>query len=144
MDIERIHSLLGARKAFEHRPDGWWLDDAGLDVKKAAAVMLAEGARLVTITAVPISESDCRIIYHWDIGGRVINIAVPTRDGRMASIASITPAADWIEREIHDCFAVGFDGRADLPPLLLRPGEPPGLFRRVPPGREEGKKGEKP
>ncbi len=92
MDIERIHSLLGSRNTFVKRPDGWWLDDDGLDVRIAAAVMLGEGARLVTMTAVPVpgpgAGADCRIIYHWDIGGKMVNIAVATRGGRTHSIAA--------------------------------------------------------
>lgn len=143
MDINRIHTLLDTQKAFEHRADGWWLEDAGLDVKKMAGVMTGEGARLATVTAVPISEHDCRLIYHWDIEGLLINIAAATRAGRIASIAGICAAADWIEREIHDYFAVEFDGRADMPPLVLRPEDRPGIFRwdlRS----DEGKKGGNP
>ena len=36
--------------------------------------------------------------------------------------------ADWIEREIHDYFAVDFIGRDKLAPLVLRSDDRPGLF----------------
>jgi NADH-quinone oxidoreductase subunit C len=143
MDINRIHALLDSRNAFQHRADGWWLEDAGLDVKKMAGAMAGEGARLATVTAVPVSERDCRLIYHWDIEGLLINIAAPTRAGRIPSIAGLCPAADWIEREIHDYFAVEFDGRTDTPPLVLRPEDRPGIFRWNS-SSDEGKKGGKP
>jgi hypothetical protein len=129
MDINRIHSLLDSRKTLERRADGWWLEDAGLDVKKMAGAMTGEGARLATVTAVPVSDHECRLIYHWDIGGLLINIATATRAGRIPSIAEICPAADWIEREIHDYFAVEFDGRAGMPPLVLGPEDRPGIFK---------------
>jgi NADH:ubiquinone oxidoreductase subunit C len=40
---------------------------------------------------------------------------------------SISPVADWIEREIHDYFAVDFAGRK-LPTLVLSEKDPPGIF----------------
>jgi NADH:ubiquinone oxidoreductase subunit C len=46
----------------------------------------------------------------------------------MASIAGIWPAADWIERDIHDYYGIRFSGRETLTPLILRNGDPPGLF----------------
>ncbi len=67
--------------------------------------------------------------YHWDLDGRLLSIETPTQEGRIGSIRDRCQAADWIEREIHDCFAVEFEGR-DLEPLLLRPGQAPGVGLR--------------
>ncbi|MDA8326089.1 MAG: NADH-quinone oxidoreductase subunit C [Nitrospiraceae bacterium] len=76
-----------------------------------------------------------RLFYHWDMEGRILTFSTLTREEAVASISSICPAADWIEREIHDYFAVNFTGRDGLSPLLLRPDDPPGMFHW---GRKKG------
>jgi NADH:ubiquinone oxidoreductase subunit C len=68
------------------------------------------------------------LAYHWDIGGIVHTLITTTRHARIASISPICPAANWIEREIHDYFGVRFDDHGDLSPLVLRSGDDPGLF----------------
>jgi len=128
MNIKEICSQLGAEKALEQRADGWWLENPELNVEKMAQILTKAGARLVTITAIPISDSDCRIIYHWDLNNQLINFITSTLKGSLPSIANILPAANWIEREIHDYFAVNFTGR-EMPPLLLRQDDLPGIFR---------------
>jgi len=87
--------------------------------------------RLITLTAVPDSTGAYRVIYHWDVDGVVVNISVLVAGGRIASIADILPAADWVEREIRDYYALEFGGRAETPTLMLREGDEPGLFSRT-------------
>jgi hypothetical protein len=92
----------------------------------------------VTITARPAPGGECRLAYHWDLEGELLNLITSTHQGTIHSIATICPAANWIEREIHDYFAVDFVGREDkLDPLVLRPGDSPGLFQWD--GQEGGK-----
>jgi len=128
MDFERLCRLLGIDQSLSKREDGLWVDDLDLDIELMAHQMSDSGARLVTITALPGSESETRLIYHWDIEGTLFNIGTLTRHGSIPSIASTYPGADWIEREVHDYFAVTFIGREDTPPIVLRAGDPPGLF----------------
>ena len=45
------------------------------------------------------------------------------------SIYDLCEAADWIEREIHEGFAIDFTGR-EYEPLLLRQGDKPGVNLR--------------
>jgi hypothetical protein len=95
-----------------------------------AALMVDQAARLVTITARPAPGGECRLAYHWDLTGQLLSLVTSTHDGVIPSIAAVCPAANWIEREIHDYFAVDFIGREDgLDPLVLRPGDLPGLFQ---------------
>lgn len=95
-----------------------------------ATVMTAHRARFVTITALPgAEEGGVRMSYHWDLDGQLLTIATCTRDNHMASIFDLCEAADWIEREIHECYAVEFEGRPHEH-LLLRPGQAPGLGLR--------------
>lgn len=128
MNAETLRAQLSAAQAWEQRDDGWWLIDSNLDVAGMAHRLVEAGARLVTITARPAPDGECRLAYHWDVQGELLIPVTLTHEGSVQSIAAICPAADWIEREIHDYFAVDFIGREDLPPLVLRPGDPPGLF----------------
>jgi len=96
-------------------------------VEKMARLMVEIGARLVTITASRAPGGEFRMIYHWDLQGQLLNFVAMTRQAALPSIASICPAADWIEREIHDYFSVNFSGR-ELPTLVLNGQDPPGIF----------------
>jgi NADH:ubiquinone oxidoreductase subunit C len=135
---EEILAQLSPGKSWEKRSDGWWLETRDMDVEKMAHLMTEAKARLVTITAYEVSNGEFRIIYHWDLEGRMLNIIAMTCKKSIPSIAMIHPASDWIEREIHDYFAVQFTGR-ELPPLLLNPEDSPGIFLDHP--RTEHEKG---
>jgi NADH:ubiquinone oxidoreductase subunit C len=109
------------------KSEAWWLETPSLYVEKMARVMVETGARLVTVTASRARENEFRVIYHWDLQGRLLNFVTITNRATLPSIASICPAADWIEREIHDYFAVNFTGR-ELPTLVLSEQDRPGIF----------------
>ncbi len=134
LDLNSIRDELETSADWEERADGLWLLDARLDVERMAQVMLAGEARLSTITATPFGERECRLAYHWDSDGRLLTFVTRTHAGHIASVSAICPAADWIEREIHDYFAVTFTGR-ESEPLVLRTSDAPGLFRN---GRHGG------
>lgn len=127
MDLEEIRECLGNIKAWVRRSEAWWLENPNLDVEGMARLMVETGARLATVTASRAPEGEFRMIYHWDLQGQLLNFITVTRQASLPSIARICPAADWIEREIHDYFAVNFAGR-ELPPLVLSGQDPPGIF----------------
>ena len=127
MDIEEIRERLGNKEAWVNKSEAWWLENPSLDVEKMARLMVETGARLVTVTASRAREDEFRVIYHWDLQGRLLNFVTTTHLITIPSITSICPAADWIEREIHDYFAVNFAGR-ELPTLVLSEQDPPGIF----------------
>jgi len=124
---EEMLAQLGSTIPWEKRSDGCWLESPDTDVEKMAHVMTEAEARLVTMTACEVSNGEFRIIYHWDLEGRMLHIVAVTRKRSISSIAKVHPASDWMEREIHDYFAVQFDGR-ELPPLYLSPEDSPGIF----------------
>ncbi len=128
MDFDSIPLELGLAQTWEKRADSLWITVPDLDVEKLAAWMAAHQARFVTITARPAAGRECRVEYHWDIEGQLLTFVTQTHEGSIASIHAICPAADWVEREVHDYFAVDFLGRADTPPLMLRPKDHPGVF----------------
>lgn len=125
--------------SYEHRAGAYWATWPGLDVRAMARLMRDREIRLITLTARPEPEHEdgtadgagYRVIYHWDLGPTVLNLAVPVRSGTLPSIADLLPGADWAEREIRDYYDLAFSGREDTPTLMLRPGDPPGLFSRT-------------
>ena len=90
------------------------------------------GARFVIATG--IDADDCfEIIYHYsyDQTGCVINIKTFIRDRQnpaIESIAPFLPAAEWIEREIHDVLGIDFKNHPDLRRLILADDWPEGVY----------------
>ncbi len=125
-DLERLPAEMGAEGAWEEERGARWLRPGSLDVRRMAGVLLDHGARFVTMTALAQGEGVVLVSYHWDLEGQLLTVVTGTQEGRIDSILDRCPAADWIEREVHDCYAVEFQGRA-LEPLLLRPGQAPGI-----------------
>jgi Ni,Fe-hydrogenase III component G len=98
------------------------------------------GARFCITTC--IDADDCfEILYHfsYDQLGYVITVKAFIRDREKPAIESITPflpAAEWIEREIHDVFGVDFKNHPNLKRLILADDWPEGVY----PERKEVKK----
>jgi NADH-quinone oxidoreductase subunit C len=79
---------------------------------------------LVDITAVhwPNREEQFDLIYILYSFDRNERIRIKTRiaDGyRPASVVSIHPGANWLEREVFDMFGIEFEGHPDLRRILL-------------------------
>jgi NADH:ubiquinone oxidoreductase subunit C len=70
-----------------------------------------------------------RLEYHWDLDGQMLGFPYRLSGNSIESIYDLCEAADWIEREVHEGFAVDFLGR-DYEPLLLRPGDKLGVNLR--------------
>ena len=89
-------------------------------------------ARFVIATG--IDCDDCfEIIYHYsyDQTGCVINIKAFIRDRQKPAIESIAPflpAAEWIEREIHDILGIEFNNHPDMRRLILADDWPEGVY----------------
>jgi Ni,Fe-hydrogenase III component G len=98
------------------------------------------GARFCIATG--IDAEDCfEVIYHYsyDQTGACINVKAFIRDREnpaIESIAPFLPAAEWIEREIHDILGIDFKGHPNLRRLILADDWPEGVY----PMRKEVKK----
>ncbi|MCX8063186.1 MAG: NADH-quinone oxidoreductase subunit C [Anaerolineales bacterium] len=139
MNLQELRQALRADGTPIEKIDGIWWHIPGLDVRLMAQTLLQSEARLITITARPADAGECRLIYHWDCQGEMWHLSTLTQGGKIDSIAAICPAADWIECEIHDLYAVVFSGR-ETPPLVLRADDPSGLFLSNGKLSQEGKK----
>ena len=80
---------------------------------------------LSSITVVDYEEEQERfeMVYHLISIRRhhkmTIKVSLPSNDPTVPSVLSIWKSADWFEREAHDLFGIKFEGRENLPPLLL-------------------------
>ncbi|MHC4658403.1 MAG: NADH-quinone oxidoreductase subunit C [Planctomycetota bacterium] len=98
------------------------------------------GCRFVIATG--IDAEDCfEILYHYsyDQTGCVVTVKAFIRDRANPAIESITsflPAAEWIEREIHDILGIDFKNHPNLRRLILADDWPEGVY----PMRKEIKK----
>ncbi len=107
-----------------------WLDPAPANVRDVAAVMNACRARFVTITAYQLPASEgIHLEYHWDLDGRLLGFPFQLAGNTIDSIFDLCEAADWIEREVHEEYAIDFRGR-EYEPLLLRDGDTAGVNLR--------------
>jgi len=128
--IETIPAELGIAVSWEQQGGSHWIASEAIDVRKVTELMKAREARFISITAIQIpDEEDIVMDYHWDLGGELLSFEVPVKDKQMPSIVDLCEAADWIEREIHEHYAIEFIGR-DYEPLLLRAGDTVGVNLR--------------
>ncbi len=68
--------------------------------------MKDQQARLCTMTATALDDSETSITYHYMLNQQIVNIKPRTSKRAIPSIAVVTKSANWIEREIHDLFRV--------------------------------------
>jgi NADH:ubiquinone oxidoreductase subunit C len=126
--IARLTAIPGSAQV-EERCDGLWMLAPQLDVEAMAREMKALGCRLVTMTGLARDDGETTIIYHYARRHEAINFKTATSGGAIRSLAPMLRPASWIEREIHDFFAVDFVGHPNLIPLIRPPELKDGFFR---------------
>jgi Ni,Fe-hydrogenase III component G len=132
LDVDELLTTLDGGGDVARNGGGYWTTVADLDVRAMATLMHEREVRLITLTARPDPDGGYRLIYHWDTGDAVLNIATTvTTESGAPTIADLIPGADWAEREIRDYYDLDFTGRNATPTLMLHPGDPAGLFSRT-------------
>ena len=122
--------LIGIERPAENRIYLCCEAENSFDVNK----FLFEDVHARFVVATGIDSEDCfEIIYHYsyDQTGCVINIKTFIRDRDKPEIESITPllpAAEWIEREIHDILGINFKNHPNLKRLILADDWPEGVY----------------
>lgn len=127
--ITRLMKMTGLEKP-EERIDGFWFSASGVDRKKLTAAANELKFRLSTATCVELGDREFDVIYHFVHESLAVNIRATTKSQHMPSLAEFLPSASWIEREMHDLYAVTFDGHPDPRPLVRPPQMPEGFFRK--------------
>jgi NADH-quinone oxidoreductase subunit C len=118
---------LGLGGGWEWKNGSWWTTPEVMDVRATAALMIALRARFVTITATEKPDKEIRLDYQWDLDGQLLSFITATVAQQIPSITDLCPAADWVERETREYFAVEFTGRENTLPLMTRAGDPIGI-----------------
>jgi NADH:ubiquinone oxidoreductase subunit C len=133
--LETISEMLGVAEQWNESRGTHWLNPGSLSVRRIATAMNEAHARFVTITAYQLPGTEgFRLEYHWDLNGRLLGLPFTIAGSAMESIFDLCEAADWIEREIHEEYAIDFTGRV-YEPLLLRQGDIPGVNLRDDPAQ---------
>jgi len=95
---------------------------------------LFEEVPLRFVIATGIDSDDCfEVLYHYvyDETGCMITLKAFIRDREdpaIESIAPFLPAAEWIEREIHDILGIDFKNHPDMRRLILSDDWPEGVY----------------
>jgi len=153
--LDTLPQKLGSTEQWTESGGVHWLNPGPLSLHDLCMEMIAARARFITITAYQLPKDEgIRLEYHWDLAGQLLGFpfllkANPGENPKIESIYNLTEAVDWVEREIHEEYAVDFTGR-DYEPLLLREGDKLGVNLREianickpepdAPGKEEVKK----
>jgi len=129
--IDTIPEELGVANSWTETGGVLWLTPGPLSVRDLAKTMNMVQARFITITAVELpGEEGFRLEYHWDLDGTLLGFPFTIALGQpIDSIYDLCEAVDWIEREIHEGYAIDFAGRV-YDPLLLREGQKLGVNLR--------------
>jgi len=119
---------LGLGEGWTWDKGSWWLEpQEAMDVRATTTRMIQLQARFVAISAIELADKSMRLNYQWDLDGKLLSFACATSGGRIATIADLCPAADWVERETHEYFSVDFTGRESTLPLMTRAGDQLGI-----------------
>jgi NADH:ubiquinone oxidoreductase subunit C len=126
----RLANIPGSAQAVESG-GSLWISAPQLDVTAMARDMKAMAYRLITMTGQAGEGGETAIIYHYARREQYVSFKTLTRGGAIASVTPTLRMASWVEREIHDFFAVDFIGHPNLIPLLRSPGVKEGFFREA-------------
>jgi len=105
--------------------------DPARTVEVAEKMIAMEGCRLATATGVDVRDG-IDVLYHWafEPQGVVVTLKVLAAgpDLQVESIANVVPAANWIEREMHDLLGANFRNHPDMRRLILDDSWPEGVY----------------
>ena len=120
--VELIPEVLAATEPYAENNGVYWYAHEDLNVRELARSMNAIRARFVTITAYQLPKDEgFRLEYHWDLAGRLLGFGFTLKGNSIESIYDLLEAVDWIEREIHEGFAIDFH-RARIRAAAAAPG----------------------
>jgi Ni,Fe-hydrogenase III component G len=101
-------------------------------LRKWASYMIKDlGARFNIASGVD-SRAHIEVLYHFTLEDINLIISLRVRlkktDLEIDSLGAEYPAANWIEREIHEILGVNFKGHPDMRKLLLSDDWPEGVY----------------
>jgi len=100
-------------------------------VEVAEKMFAIETSRFATATGIDARDG-IDVLYHWcfEPAGVVVTLkALAARpELTLDSIANVVPAANWIEREMHDLLGANFRNHPDMRRLILDDSWPEGVY----------------
>lgn len=126
---ENIEKRFTGLKIKEHSPRRIYIEVSRAEISKVAEFLYKEsGLRFCTATGTD-TRRGFEILYHFshDPTGAIysLRVCIPKEEPKIQSLAPWLPAANWIEREIHELLGVDFEGHPNLKPLLTAEDWPP-------------------
>jgi NADH-quinone oxidoreductase subunit C len=117
-----LRVLIPEAAVYEHNPKRLYITIPRERLTEAAKFLHRErGMRLAICTGID-TRAGFEVLYHFseDVTGIMYTLMVlaPKDDPKLESQASWFPAADWIEREMHELLGIDFPGHPNLIPLL--------------------------
>ena len=117
-----LKELVSEAEVYEHNPKRLYIRIPLERLTDAAKYLHREcGLRLAICTGID-TRGGFEVLYHFseDKTGIMYTLKVmaPKDDPRIESQASWFPAADWIEREMHELLGIDFPGHPNMIPLL--------------------------
>ena len=98
-------------------------------IREAVEVLLGKGARFIIIAAIDVGL-DVELLYHFDLAGKVVvmRTRLPKENPATDSVADLTPAAEWAEKEAAELCGVSFRAHPKPGHLVLPDEWPEGNF----------------
>jgi len=120
------------KKVFRKSKRRVYLDvepDNVLDV--ARHILGIDGVRFAIATGID-TPSGFEVLYHFDFDKDDMVVSVRVLANRenptLPSVATISKAADWVEREMRELLGINFEGHPDMRRLLLPDDWPDGVY----------------
>jgi Ni,Fe-hydrogenase III component G len=118
---------------YEHNPKRIYFKVEKQDIREVARVMFKDLGFRYVIASGTDTPRGFEILYHFsfDKTGQMVSVRVLIEDKQnpqIDSLAVISPAFEWIEREIWEMLGIKFIGHPNLKRLLLADDWPEGKY----------------
>ena len=132
---EQIKEKLGSKISnwYEHNPRRIYFTVDKKNIREVAEILFKDlRLRFATATGIDIPKG-FEIVYHFSLDktGEIISVRTIIEDKQnpeIDSLAVISPAFEWIEREIWEMLGIKFSGHPNLKRLLLAEDWPEGEY----------------
>lgn len=132
--IDKLVEDLGPklRKVFKKSKRRVYLDVEAEDLLDVAKYILdIDGVRYAIATGID-TPAGFEVLHHFDFDKHDIIVSVRASVDRdnpiLPSVATISKAAEWIEREMHELLGIDFEDHPDMRHLLLPDDWPEDVF----------------
>jgi Ni,Fe-hydrogenase III component G len=133
--IDEIKDKLGGKITdwHEHSAKRIYFSIKPGDIREVAAFLFKDLGLRFAIATGQDTPQGIEILYHFcfDKAGQIFSarvLLVDKKEPKIDSIATLFPAAEWIEREMWELLGINFTGHPNLTRLLLAEEWPQGKY----------------